>query len=236
MKQLKRIWIWCRRIRHLNGFGVQSPFAFSFIHTVIYRKLPKETRKELEGLRRSSPYIIRNPWPGRVERLFYKLARYTEPTFVLYIEKEFSGGLYCISRGSSCPSLGLLEERPGLSNDETSFFKKNMTFPGENMTFLCGNIEERLHEKLHSHAFVDFVYLDLNVTRAHTLCMELLRRCRQDSLLVLGNIHGNKANEMAWKRLTQDPRTALSFDLYSVGLLLFDHHYHRHQYIINFEA
>lgn len=228
-KLLTRIWIWCKRIRHLNGFGIQSPFAFSFVHTVIYRKLPRKTRNMLKVYRQTSPYDIRHPLPFRVEKLFYKLIQYSNPTFIIYIEKEFSGGIYSLTLNSRCPCFGYIENEPAYTDKERPSSDKipQLTF---------GNIGSSIRERLKTHACIPFAYIDLKVKDASLLCELLLKRCRQDSLIILGNIHTDKGNEKLWKTLTKDKRTTLSFDLYTIGILMFDHHYYRQQYVINFEG
>lgn len=228
MKQLKRLWIWCRRIGHLNGFGVQSPFAFSFVHSVIYRKLSRDIRRRLQTCRKSSPYKISRPLPGRVERLLYKLAVHVNPAYVIYIEKEFTGGVYSLLSDAACMCTVLVEKPPvmsGMSRQSGS----------DCVHLLAGDLEKHLEEKLSTHASVDLIYIDLMVSHAEDLCERLMARCRRDSVLVAGSIHATAAAFQLWRQLTERPETALSFDLYSVGILLFDHHYHKHSYLINFE-
>lgn len=229
MNQLKRIWIWCKRIRYLNGFGVQSPFAFSFVHSVIYQKLPRDIRKKLKAYRLFSPYTIKQPLPSRVERLLYKLVQYTNPAFIIYIEKEYSGGIHSLTLDSHCPCFGYIENKADVSEKIQRLYdeKPQITF---------GNLKKTLREKLETHASIAFVYIDLKVKDAPYFCEKILSRCRPNSLVIIGNIHTNKINKKLWTTLTKDKRTALSFDLYTVGILMFDHHYHQQQYIINFEG
>ena len=226
MNQLKRIWIWCKRIRHLNGFGVQSPFAYSFVHSIIYKKLPQETRRRIKSQRESSPYYITHPHPWRVEYLLYKLAVYNRPTFVIFVEKEFTGSIFSISTGSICPCFTFIEKTLKIINQE------NISSSG-NIKYISG-IQSSLQKKLRAHSSIDFAFVDLNTENSDSICDQLLNRCRQNSLLIIGNIHQNKKNITLWQQLAKDRRTALSFDLYTVGILLFDHHYHQQQYIINF--
>lgn len=228
MNQLKRIWIWCKRIRHLNGFGVQSPFAFNFIHTVIYRQLPKDVKKQIRIHRKNSPYRISHPLPERVERLLYKLIEYTSPTLIIYIENEFTGGIHSVTTACQCPCLGFVGSTPEPSGKKTGVSH-------ENLRLSFGNIEGELQDSLRKHSSIDFAYIDLKTRNAEILCYELLNRCRPSSLMVLGNIHISKQNKSLWRQLADNQVVALTFDLYSVGILLFDHHYQRQHYVINFE-
>lgn len=229
MKHIKRLWVWCKRIRHLNGFGVQSPFAFSFIQTVVYRRLPANIRRQLALSLKFSPYNIVRSLPGRTRRLLYKAARHNDPLFAIYIEKVFTGGIYYFSEGCQSPLITLVEEEP-----------EEVRATGQRAPSLRhiyhGNLLETLRRKLQEHSSPDLIYLDLNVNHSDELCELLLRRCHQKSMLIAGNIHENKTNLTLWKKITEDKRTGISFDLYEAGIVLFDRHYHRQHYIVNFEG
>lgn len=228
MKLSKRIWIWCKRIRHLNGFGVQSPYAFSFIHSVIYKKLPANLRQHLSASQASSHYHIAHPLPGKTARLLYKAARYNNPVFAVYIEKEFTGGAYYLAEGCQSLLSTFLEQKTKIS-PITGY----IPLPGH---LYCGNLQETVRRKLQFHAYVDLIYIDLNVHEAGELCELLIRRCRPDSLLIAGNIHAGKKNLDLWHKMSFNAQTGISFDLYEVGIILFDRHYHQRQYIVNFEG
>lgn len=229
MNRLKRIWIWCKRIRNLNGFGVQSPFAFSFTHTVIYRKLPKRLQREICALLDDSSYLIQKKPPARVLTLFYKLTVYHNPISIIYIENMFTGGIYPFIKGCQCPVMLFSEECP-----MKSFNQPHPDMPP--LRFSTGNIKENLCRYFQTHASVDMAYLDLNITNVAEVYEDLLRRCRQNSVMIVGNIYENASNKTLWKHMTEDKHTFLTFDLYEVGIILFDRHFYPHHYIINFEG
>ena len=52
--------------------------------------------------------------------------------------------------------------------------------------------------------------------------------------MVVGDIYASKEREAWWKQLTQDERVRISFDLYDVGLLLFENKRFKQNYIVNF--
>lgn len=226
VKRLTRIWVWCKRIRHLNGFGVQSPFAYSFIHTVLYRKLTKNERHNLQKSTKALPWKVCHPLPQRVLRLFYKLAQHSAPTSVIYIEKEFTGGNRAFMEGCQCPAELFLETAPTKRQDTPAMMA--------NAPYHSGNLVEKLRQRFLTHSFADLIYLDANVKNADILCALSLARCRQDSMLVIGNIYAHPSSRELWQKLTEDPRTGIAFDLYDVGIILFDKHYHPQCYTIEF--
>ena len=56
----------------------------------------------------------------------------------------------------------------------------------------------------------------------------------EHSCVVVGDIYASKEREAWWKQLTQDERVRISFDLYDVGLLLFENKRFKQNYIVNF--
>ena len=61
--------------------------------------------------------------------------------------------------------------------------------------------------------------------------LPLLPHCDQQSVLVVEHIW---SDPQQWKKITQDPRTGTTFDLYYCGIVLFDTKRYKHNYIINF--
>lgn len=54
------------------------------------------------------------------------------------------------------------------------------------------------------------------------------------SLLVVEDIHFNNHCRQLWQKLQEDQHTGVSYDLYYVGLLFFDHSLYKQHYIVNF--
>ena len=73
---IRRIFVWLYRIRFVRGFGVQSPFAFSFINDVINEHYPYYSYDELMD-KDVSNHLVRQ------FRLFLRLANYCQPRNVL---------------------------------------------------------------------------------------------------------------------------------------------------------
>lgn len=86
-------------------------------------------------------------------------------------------------------------------------------------------------------AAFDFVYLDCPPSVSPATPADgsspslLLDRVHPDSVLVLGRL---RSNLPLWQGLLADPRVAISFDLYDVGILMFNKRLNRQDYIVNF--
>lgn len=53
-------------------------------------------------------------------------------------------------------------------------------------------------------------------------------------MVVVEGIHHDATARAVWKRLKDDPQTAVTFDLYDYGILLFNHNLNKQHYIVNF--
>ena len=54
------------------------------------------------------------------------------------------------------------------------------------------------------------------------------------SIMVIYGIYSNKEMEQVWQRLATDSRSGITFDLYDVGIILFDKKITKQDYIVNF--
>ena len=70
----------------------------------------------------------------------------------------------------------------------------------------------------------DFIYLD-------KACDDVFGCVAEDTILFLDHLREHKE---WWERLKQNPLTAITFDLYDVGIALFDRTLNRKDYIVSF--
>jgi hypothetical protein len=76
---LKRPFIWLKRVRHRCGYGVHSPFAFSFITDVVYEKTPYYCYRTLHEQRRSIRKGTTRRTSERICRLLFRIANFRQP-------------------------------------------------------------------------------------------------------------------------------------------------------------
>ena len=77
-REIKRFFVRLRRFRNRNGYGVHSPFAYSFIKDVVYEHSRYYAYNELEKRRRKR----RRGWHGlspRGDRLMFRIANRCRP-------------------------------------------------------------------------------------------------------------------------------------------------------------
>ena len=88
MRLFRRPWIWLSRFRQRKGYGVHSPFAYSFIRGVVLETSAYYAYAELSHLH---PWWVRwfRLYPMQCRRLLFRLANFAEPrTVVLRTEDE----------------------------------------------------------------------------------------------------------------------------------------------------
>ena len=202
----RRIWNWCRRFRHRCGYGVHSPSDFFLITSVIYENLPYYAYDELKASTSSK----RLPhYREKVNRLLFRLVNYYRPMTLVEVGKGNGASFrYMQAARSSMDAISL----DGTDWDE---------------------IRCQLEKVLVRMKRVDFLHI------AHTpYYIEVFEMVfpylHEGSSVIIGEIYASKEREDWWKRLMTDERVRLTFDLYDIGLMLFDKKRYKQNFIVNF--
>lgn len=64
--------------------------------------------------------------------------------------------------------------------------------------------------------------------------MMAMRYASEQSQFIIHGIHSSKQALAAWKRLVKNPLSGITFDLWDLGIILFDKSYIKQDYIVNF--
>lgn len=83
-REISRMLERLRRIRHRNGYGVHSPFAYHFIKDVVYERGRYYAYAPLRERRRATPVAERTV-AGRVDRLMFRVANYCQPAACCFV-------------------------------------------------------------------------------------------------------------------------------------------------------
>lgn len=206
VRNAKRPFIWFYRFRHRRGYGVHSPFAFSFIKEVIFERTPYY---KYAGLRAQEKQLARREgWQVlyetlRVRRLLFRLVNYARPATVVDVGTLAASALYLKAAREGADYVG--------ASDLSELF-------------------------LEADVPVDFLYL--HDYHHPDLVEEVFRVCApratSRSVFVIEGIRYTHAMADLWRRLRQDERVGVTFDLYDLGILFFDHSRPKQHYIVNF--
>ena len=87
MQLFRKPWIWVSRFRKRKGYGVHSPFAFSFIRSVVLETTPYYAYEELAALH---PWWVRwfHLYPMECRQLLFRLANFAEPKQVALLTQD----------------------------------------------------------------------------------------------------------------------------------------------------
>ncbi|WP_294479755.1 hypothetical protein [uncultured Bacteroides sp.] len=200
----KRPFIWLSRFRYRCGYGVHSPFAFSLITDVVYERMPYYAYRSLQ--KEQKKMSRERGWTKGSQRVNRFLFR--------LVNRMQPATIVEVGRPSAT-SLYLQSAKPSAEYQFASDLSE---------LFLDADVP------------VDFLYL--NDFRNPDLLEETFKICaRRTTLKTVFVIHGicyTKAMKALWKRLQEDERVGITFDLYDVGLLFFDKTKIKQHYTVNF--
>lgn len=202
----RRIWNWCRRFRYRCGYGVHSPSDFFLITSVIYEDMPYYA---YERLKASSVSASLPHYREKVNRLLFRLVNYFRPASLIEVGEGNGDSLrYMQAARTSMTAVGL----KGEDKEETL---------------------RRLKLELEKMKHVDFLHIAY--TSYYKEVFEMAYPYLQaSSCVVVGNLYASKDREAWWKQLIADERVRISFDLYDIGLLLFEEKRFKQNYKVNF--
>ncbi len=201
---IKRPFIWLSRFRYRCGYGVHSPFAFSLITDVIYEKMPYYAYASLE---KEQKRLVR-------ERGYSRGSQKVNRFLFRLVNKVQPATIVEVGR-PSVASLYLQSAKPSAEY------------------LFASDLSELF---LDTDVPVDFLYLNdyRNPELLEKVFDICVRRTTLKSVFVVHGICYSKEMKALWKRLQEDERAGITFDLYDLGLLFFDKTKIKQHYIVNF--
>ena len=189
---IKRPFIWLSRFRYRCGYGVHSRFAFSLITDVIYEKMPYYAYASLE---KEQKRLVR-------ERGYSRGSQKVNRFLFRLVNKVQPATIVEVGR-PSVASLYLQSAKPSAEY------------------LFASDLSELF---LDTDVPVDFLYLNdyRNPELLEKVFDICVRRTTLKSVFVVHGICYSKEMKALWKRLQEDERVGITFDLYDLGLLFFD--------------
>ena len=202
----RRIWNWCRRFRYRCGYGVHSPSDFFLITSVVYEDLPYYAYDRLKS---SSGLKSLPHYREKVNRLLFRLVNYFQPASLIEIG-EGNGDSYRYIREARTSMTSVCLK--GEDKEETLRLLKKELDKVKRLDFL---------HIAHTPYYKDVFELAYPYLHAQ-------------SCVIVGHIYASKEQETWWSQLLSDERVRISFDLYDIGLLLFEEKRFKQNYKVNF--
>lgn len=203
---LKRPFIWLCRFRKRCGYGVHSPFAFDLITQVIYQDTPYYKYEDLTAEQDKLALEKGKPWNYESKKVKQLLFRLVNHAQPATIVD--AGRL-------AASALYLKAGKEGADYTSASELDDLFLESGVPVDFLY------LHDYRHPQ-FMEDVY---------RICVA---RTTEKSVFVIEGIRYTSKMHALWKRMKQDERTGITFDLYDLGIIFFDKTPIKQDYIVNF--
>lgn len=93
--------------------------------------------------------------------------------------------------------------------------------------------EELLQHKLDGHQQIDLLHIARTGHYREAFDYGIVR-VGERTLFVIEGIYDSREKREWWQQVVADERTGVTFDLYDVGLVFFDHTKNKQHYIVNF--
>ena len=172
------------RYRHNRGFGVQSPYAFHFVTSVVAEKHCYYAYPSINSA------AAKCGCKAAYARMLFRIVNYARPQSIM---------TYAPCEAAVC---ALSMARPSAP---VSAFRQGQPFG----LLYVGDAPE-----------------SLSVVRQAIECAS------QDSVIIVETKHHSREIENFWREIKQNPAVAVTFDLYSMGVLFFDRSYKKQHYTL----
>lgn len=203
---LKRPFIWLSRFRHRCGYGVHSPFAFDLITNVIYERTPYYAYSLLEVEQKKRSERLGKKWQHESIKVNRLLFRLVN------------------------------RMQPTTIVDAGTPSSSSLYLQAGHIKASCLSVSDLSELFLEEDTSVDFLYLHhyRNPAFVEKVFDSCASRTTEQGVFVIGGICYTKEMKALWQKIQQDDRTGITFDLYDLGIVFFDHAKIKQHYIVNF--
>ncbi len=206
---------WINRQRHNRGFGIQSPSTFFFITQVLREKMPYYAYDELDDIAECCREMSR-----RRCRMLFRIVNHFAPKSSITIASATAACSIASAR-RSIPKL-LLTQGTAIPAEAAKHLADN------GCIHRSGNTLQLLKERLEEDGRCGLLYIG-ECDNQPRLLETALAYTNKESIIIVEGVHRNSA---WWKQVTDDPRTIITFDMHSAGILLFDDGRHKQNYTL----
>lgn len=211
------------RLRHNRGYGVQSPAAFFFVMHVLRTKLPYYIYPTLDKVSEET----KEASSAHCRRLF-RITNYFRPTNIIMFDSTDSAAQCAIATGKREVPCHIISSKREDSPTAAKVLKeRGVCYTDSNSIDSLKNILEKEKE-------IGLLYIGNN-ERAEEIFKESLPYTNKLSAIIIEGIHRNKRALSQWERIRKSSNCIVTFDLYSMGILLFDAEYRKQHYTLNYK-
>ena len=209
---------WINRKRHNRGFGIQSPSAFFFITQVLKEKLPYYAYEQLDDIAEECGESSKQKC-----RQLFRIANYFAPASAIAIASATAA---CAISGArrSIPKQFITD-----SAEPCAKVIDHLADCGCNN--LHGNTLQLLKKSLEANKGVGLLYIG-SCSNQRELLDAALEHTNKDSIIIVEGIHESKQQFDWWQQAISNPKTIVTYDLYSMGILFFNNERPKQNYTL----
>ncbi len=201
------------RYRHNKGFGVQSPKAFHFVTSVLKESLPYYTYSRINS--------IAAKCGGKAShgRRLFRITNYARPCNIIMFAPESTAACAISAAARNVPAYML---NATVNNPEAAKMLEE-----RRCTRLSGGIAP-LFEK---EGKIGLLYIGRSFSYA-SVVEEAIKHTTPESVIIVEKIHSTPEIKRWWQSIKENPAVGITYDLYSMGILFFDHKYKKQHYTL----
>lgn len=197
---------WINRMRHNRGFGVQSPTAFFFVTQVLKEKLPYYAYKDIDAIARES-----GTHSKKMCRRLFRIANYLRPKSIIATGTESIAPLCSLAAAASSATVTLIASQATATPAAERYLAARHCKREKNLQELLQKGDSPLQ----------LLYIGRNCDITSTLATAL-QHTSNNTAIIADGIHRTDERLQQWEEAVKDPRTKVTYDLYSMGILFFD--------------
>jgi predicted O-methyltransferase YrrM len=237
------------RIRVSSKYELHSPFVYLVYSQILKDETIYPEFRSIEKLRsrllKDTGYIKMSdlgagagdiPWCHRLVpvkkviknscvkpaygRFLFRLARHFRPAIMVELGTSLGMSTAYLAMGNPDGQLTTIE---GCQETAAAARKNFEHLHLTNVHLLTGPFEEVMPGLLEKLGKADLFFIDGNHRKKPTLhyFYQCLQHIRDDSVLILDDIHWSVEMEEAWKEIRDNPSVTITIDLFRMGLVFF---------------
>jgi predicted O-methyltransferase YrrM len=250
------------RIRVDSKFDLHSPFVYRIYTRILNDKSGYDEFRSIEKLRyrllKDQGYIKISDlgagsgnilWDHRIVpmkvvvkrfcvkpsygQLLFRIARCFRPAVMVELGTSLGMGTIYLAMGNPQGQITTIEGY----QETAAIARKNFELLGlSNVSQVTGSFDDVLPGLLQQLGKVDLIFINGNHRGKPFLqyFYQYLQHIRDDSVLILDDIHGSGEREEAWKEIRNHSLVTITIDLFRMGLVFFKEGLSKEDFILQF--
>lgn len=221
-----------RFLRHRKGFGVHSPFAYSFITKIIEERYGYYCYDDIHLVRRQLEHqgnrLARKDISRKHGELLFRTVNFFKPERLVQIGSPAGiGALYMTAYSSKIRALIL--EKDELRAETTA---RSLGKYRSGTQIRQGDYVQTLPVALKELKEVDFVFFQTAEEKEKTRSYfeEAKKYSHPDTVFFIEGIRKNQEMRTVWKEVCEREDVRLTFDLFHLGIVIFQPRFHKKNY------